>query len=416
MTWRRYECKFNYLLIFLQERVVKMRKSFHFLWISQLFANLGDVLYIVGLISILYQASESPFYMALLPFLNMTGRMISSSLAPLLFNRYRLKQLLVISQAFKTFLLLILAVASLFQLSLFFIFIIIFTVAFLDGLALPASTALLPRIVEKGQLLRANGVLSMLNESTQLGGWAIGGILVAATSGEMVIWMTLLVFVLSTLFIILIKDSKPFERKMNVTKKQQLTEGFKLIWENQSFRIIHVMIVFESIANVVWVAAIMYLFVADVLHASEAWWGYINTAFFIGLLIGGFICTKFEKVFERKLKNIVIISSFAVALVLLAFGLNEVAVVALLLSALFGVFDQFKGILLGTWLQLKATDNQLIKVYSAQGVLTSLLFGLSTLLAGALATIISVQWLFIGAGLLLLLSAIYFSCVRKRFE
>lgn len=92
------------------------------------------------------------------------------------------------------------------------------------------------------------------------------------------------------------------------------------------------------------------------------------------------------------------------------------AAVALILSLLFGVFDQFKGILLGTWLQLKATDDQLIKVYSAQGVLTSLLFGLSTLLAGALANIISVQWLFIGAGLLLLLSAIYFSCVRKRFE
>ena len=87
-----------------------MKKSFHFLWISQLFANLGDVFYIVGLISILYQASESPFYMALLPFLNMAGRMISSIFAPLLFNRHRLKQLLVISQALKTILLLILAV------------------------------------------------------------------------------------------------------------------------------------------------------------------------------------------------------------------------------------------------------------------------------------------------------------------
>lgn len=245
-----------------------MKKSFHFLWISQIFANLGDVFYIVGLISILYQASESPFYMALLPFLNMAGRMISSSLAPLLFNRYRLKRLLVISQALKTVLLLILAVVSLFILPLFFIFIIIFAVAFLDGLALPASTALIPRIVEKAQLLRANGIISMLNESTQLGGWALGGILVAATSGEMVIWMTLLLFVLSTLFIFFIKDHKPFERKINVAKKQELTEGFKMIWKNHSFRIIHVVIIFESIANVVWVAAIMYLFVADVLHES----------------------------------------------------------------------------------------------------------------------------------------------------
>lgn len=111
----------------------------------------------------------------------------------------------------------------------------------------------------------------------------------------------------------------------------------------------------------------------------------------------------------------VLFSSMGVAVVMLAFGLNQVALLALLLSLLFGVFEQIKGILLGTWLQLKATDEQLIKIYSAQGVLSSLLFGLSTLLAGALANIFSVQWLFIGSGLLLLLSAIYFSCVQKRF-
>ena len=119
--------------------------------------------------------------------------------------------------------------------------------------------------------------------------------------------------------------------------------------------------------------------------------------------------------FEKNLKKIVLFSSVGVAVVMLAFGFNRVALLALLLSLFSGVFEQFKGILLGTWLQLKATDEQLIKVYSAQGVLNSLLFGLSTLLAGSLANIFSVQWLFIGAGLLLLLSAIYFSCVQKRF-
>ncbi|WP_010304287.1 MFS transporter [Kurthia senegalensis] len=392
-----------------------MKKSFHFLWISQLFANLGDVFYIVGLISILYQASESPFYMALLPFLNMAGRMISSSLTPLLVNQYRLKSLLVISQGLKTALLLILAVGSLYTLSVYFMFIIIFAVAFLDGFAQPASNALIPRIVDKPQLLRANSILSMINESTKLGGWALGGILVAATNGEIIIWITFILFILSTVCLLFILDPTPFERTTNIPKKQQLTEGFRMIWHNSSFRTIHVMIVFESIAGVVWVAAIMYLFVADVLQVSEAWWGYINTTFFVGLLIGGFICTTFQKVLEKKLKSMVLFSSMGVAVVMLAFGLNQVALLALLLSLLFGVFEQIKGILLGTWLQLKATDEQLIKIYSAQGVLNSLLFGLSTLFSGALANIFSVQWLFIGSGVLLLLSAIYFSLVQKRF-
>ncbi|MGE7926854.1 MFS transporter [Lysinibacillus xylanilyticus] len=393
-----------------------MKKSFHFLWVSQLLANLGDVFYIVGLISILYKLSESPFYLALLPLLSMVGRMISSSIAPIWLNRYPLKTLLLISQALKTLLLLILALFSLYTLSLLFIFIIIFMVAFLDGFAQPASSALIPRIVDKAKLLRANGILSMINESTQLGGWALGGILVAVTNGEIVIWITLILFIFSTIFIMLIIDHTPFERITNTSKKHELSEGFKVIWENRSFRTIHVMIVFESIANVVWVAAIMYIFVADVLKVSEAWWGYINTSFFGGLVIGGFICTKFERILEKKLRNFVLISSFAVSIIMLLFGLNHFAFLALILSFLFGVFEQIKGVLLRTWIQSKATEKTLPKIYSAQGVLNALLFGLSTLFAGLLADSFSVQWLFIGAGVLLLFSAIYMFFHRKDFK
>ena len=89
--------------------------SFRFLWIGQLFANLGDVFYVVGLISILYTVTESVMYLAMLPFLNTFGRFISSFISPLLLNKYRLKSLLVSSQLSKTTILLILAIWASFQ-------------------------------------------------------------------------------------------------------------------------------------------------------------------------------------------------------------------------------------------------------------------------------------------------------------
>lgn len=393
-----------------------MKKSFHFLWASQLFANLGDVFYIVGLISILYQSSASPFYLALLPFLNMAGRMISSSFAPLLFHNYRLKPLLVLSQSLKTVLLLLLSIGATHAFPLFGILMCIFVVAFLDGIAQPASTALIPRIVPKDKLLRANSILSIVNESTNLGAWALGGILVAFTSGVIVIWLTFLLFILSTICLGCIIDNTPFEKKQQTSKSAQLTEGFRLIWHERAFRTIHVMIMFESIAGVVWVAAIMYIFVADVLHVSESWWGYINTAFFIGLLLGGVICTRYERLFNKHFKRVLLSSSFGIAIVMLAFGLNRIALLALVFSGLFGLFEQCKGIVMNTWLQQTATDDQLIHIYSAQGVLTALLFGVSTLVAGAMATVLPIQWLFVVAGCLLLICAIYVTIVRKRFS
>lgn len=81
-------------------------KSFRYLWLGQSLANLGDILYIVGLISILYGVSESALILAMLPFLNTFGRFVSGMFSPLLFAKYKLKFLLVLSQALKSFVLL----------------------------------------------------------------------------------------------------------------------------------------------------------------------------------------------------------------------------------------------------------------------------------------------------------------------
>ncbi|MDV2683025.1 hypothetical protein RYX56_01410 [Alkalihalophilus lindianensis] len=45
---------------------MKHSSSFRFLWLGQSFANLGDVLYIVALITLIYQLTGSATYMALI--------------------------------------------------------------------------------------------------------------------------------------------------------------------------------------------------------------------------------------------------------------------------------------------------------------------------------------------------------------
>src|SRR5699024_5879649 len=98
------------------------------------------------------------------------------------------------------------------------------------------------------------------------------------------------------------------------------------------------------IANVVWIAAILYVFVSEVLHATETWWGYLNTAFFIGLLLGGFLCSKYAAAIERNIRSILIFTSLVVSVVTFLFGFNSIAWIALLLAVFHGLFEQVKGI------------------------------------------------------------------------
>ncbi len=159
----------------------------------------------------------------------------------------------------------------------------------------------------------------------------------------------------------------------------------------------------------------MYVYVADVLQVSEVWWGYINTSFFIGLLIAGVLYSKWSSIILQSVRKLLIITSFGVAAVTLLFGFNNFALAALLLSFLSGLLEQLKGITLNLYLQKTSSAELLPKLYSVQNVVVSLGFGLSTLLFGWIAEMVHVQAAFCTAGGILIIAAAYLYVNRKEF-
>lgn len=391
-------------------------QSFRFLWMGQLMANLGDVFYIVGIISLLYTLTESPFALALVPFINMFGRFISGIIAPWWINRFPLKTLLVNSQASKTILLVVLTLSLISETTtnLFIILTFVGCIAFLDGWAAPASHAMLPRLVPKEQLVKANSFFSIVSETMNLGGWALGGVVVALTSGQFVIIGTVGLYIFATMMMFGIDDPTPFQKKEIKGKwGSELTQGWQIVWRNPLFRSLHVIIIFEAIANVVWIASILYIFVIEVLGQTEAWWGYINTAFFLGMIIGGIICTRFIIVVENNLKRLLILLSFGISLVTLLFGVTTIPWISILLVILNGIIQQLKGIVSETMLQKSATTDELPKIYAVQSAIISLLFGISSISFGAIAELWDVRITFVLAATLLGLGAL-FALIRSR--
>ncbi|WOV83123.1 MFS transporter [Sporosarcina jeotgali] len=394
-------------------------QSFRFLWLGQSMANLGDVFYIVGIISLLYTLTESPFALALVPFINMFGRFISGMISPWLINRFPLKTLLVYLQVSKTVLLAVLSLllSSDATTNLFIILTFVGCIAFLDGWASPASHAMLPRLVPKEQLVKANSFFSIVSETVNLGGWALGGAAVALTSGQFVIFGTVGLYILATLMMAGIYDPTPFQKKVFEGKRsRELTEGWQIIWKNPLFRSLHVIIIFEAIADVVWIASILYIFVSQVLGQTEAWWGYINTAFFFGMIIGGVLCSRFVIGIENNLKRLLILFSFGLSAVTLLFGVTTIPWISILLVIVNGIVQQLKGIVSETLLQKSATPDELPKIYAVQGALISLLFGFSSLSFGAIAELWDVRITFILAAALLGLGALYAFIRRRDFD
>lgn len=394
-------------------------KSFRFLWVGQSMANLGDIFYIVGLISILYTLTESSFILALVPFFNMFGRFISGMISPLLLNRYPLKTLLVYSQISKTLLLLFLALILEINIisSVLVIICFVFTIAFLDGWAAPASQSMLPRLVSKNEIVKANTFFSIINQTVNLGGWALGGILVAFIGGQKVILLTLVLSSIATFMMTKIIDPTEFHKKNSKGHRSgELKEGWQIIWSNPMYKSLFLLMVLDTIADVVWIASIIYIFVAEVLGETEAYWGYINTSFFIGMVVGGIICSRIARVFEKNLKYALISFSFVICILTFIFGLTKIAWLSLVFVGFIGIFQQLKEIASNTILQKSASTEELPKIYAVQSSLGSLLFAVSSLLFGFLSEIWGVQIIFIISAMLLGLSAIYAMVRHHRFS
>lgn len=205
------------------------------------------------------------------------------------------------------------------------------------------------------------------------------------------------------------------ERSVSSTNKwDSVKGGWVTIWRTPSLKTVALMDLIDAITDVVWIAAILYIYVEDVLHKSEAWWGYINSSFFGGLILGGLVSLKGESIMMQRLHIGVFGGTLLVGVFTLLFGLSTIPLVSLIISVMVGVATQIKMISQQTVIQLNTSDNLLPKVFSSRDAILTGAFGLSSLIFGYLAETFGVQAVFVVAATLLTISGIW-AYTRKEY-
>jgi MFS family permease len=385
---------------------MKDQRSFQCLWMGQSLANMGDVFYIIGIIQLINTLTGSVFAMTMVPFILTTASFVSGFLTPVLIDRYPLKPLLFYSQSGKTGVLLLLSVFVPFLNSVIFIFIVVILIGLLDGCATPVRNALVPYYVSNHQLVKANSFLATMDQTIRLGGWPVGGILMVWMGTGSYLWLILILFAAASVMIAYLAPIKKENRETPSKMWSSMREGWLILWHNRVLRTISVMDILETIANVVWIAAIMYVYVDEVLGVGKEWWGYINGAFFGGLMLGGLVSIKGAPLITRSPKTFILVGLLGTSLVTFIFGIGPTAIMALLLSIFMGFLGQIKDITQQTIVQTNVKVEQLAKVYSAQGTYMACVFGCASLGMGALADSFGVRSIFYLAAALLLLALI----------
>ncbi|MFJ7364236.1 MFS transporter [Peribacillus frigoritolerans] len=383
--------------------------SFRCLWIGQAFANLGDIFYVVGLISLLYNLTGSALYLSLLPFITTIFRFISSLLAPLVIDRFPLKRIIVQSQWWKTVLLVCLGIFIISFDHGFSVAVIFFiaSISLLDGVAAPVSAALVPQLVPKEERMKANGFLNVITQTIFVAGWPLGSVLLISTNSSFIIWLTVMLYAVSTIYTGRIKDPEQTTAPVAPSNWGSIKSGWVAIRQIPTIRTLISIDFITTLASSVWVAAVIYIYVEQNLQLGEEWWGYINTSYFVGMILSGLIVIRFAKLLEKYIGFFITLGLFLSSLLILLFGTTSIPTLALLLACLYGLPEQIREVIYTKLFQDHATEKTLAKIYAVWGAVINLTFAGSVLLLGFITETYSVKTTFQFSSTLIFLAFLY---------
>ena len=382
---------------------MRTNRNFMILMLGQSFANVGDVLLTISVISMVYHVTASAAAAAFVPFTVTISMLIASMFTPLLIGKIHLNVLLTGTQVGKTCLLGGLAIWLMISNTpqqLLGIFMLVALIALQDGCANPIRQSLIPYYVADDELLRANGTAESMTQSLQIGTWFFGSMLLMVWSPVQLIWLVFGLFTVSSLLLSRLEKVVHTEEQSDKLGKQ-LLKGWITIRRTPALIIMTWIEFLEMLAGSVWIAAIILVYVEQALQTQAHWWGYINSAYFIGLVAGSLTCIRLSVLLMEQQHRIILIGACMTSLFTYGFGLARLPVIALILSSLIGFFEQMKNIPLQTVIQTRVPKEHLATVYTSLSSVGTATFGVAALLTGIAADYLGVRSVFLLSGGLL---------------
>ncbi|MGG0217609.1 MFS transporter [Bacillus mycoides] len=210
-------------------------RNFLLLFLGRIFTNIGDSLYYVAAMWLVYELSGNPFYSGLAGFLTLLPSALQFLTGPFV-DRWSIKNTLVITQVLQCILILIIPITHYFDLlTVQLLLIIMPIVSFIEQFAYPAQSKALPLLLHKTQLLKGNSLFSFAYQGIDLICTTLSGILVALLGAITLYVIDSFTFAITALLFFSLKMPKQADTNTSLSTKQyfsDLKEGFSIVFRS----------------------------------------------------------------------------------------------------------------------------------------------------------------------------------------
>ena len=355
------------------------KRDYGLLWISQLISIIGDFALFTALPFFIYKITGSVLATGIMFMIQVLPPLFLGSIAGVFVDRWDRRWTMIGSSLFRgAVLLIILGVRSAEMVWL------VYLAGFLESTASqffgPANNALIPTLVDEDQLLTANSLDSLGENSARLIGPALGGVLLASIGLQGVILFDIGSYLMAALLMYFIRvpsnasllSPTPEESTSSVISDfwGELKSGLRLVKNNQPlsriFLVLGIAMVGDSILTVLLVA-----FFQDIVGIGPTEFGMVLTVRGVAGILGGLVMSAFGSKFKP---------SFLIPFGLVGTGIGLVAMViwpiytiSLLIMILISVPLMAWLISSQTWIQTYSPEEYRGRVFGAYGTFSALL-------------------------------------------
>jgi len=277
--------------------IVLRQRNFALLWFGQLASTIGDMVLFVALPFYIYDRTGSALATGAMFIVQTMPSLLLSPLAGVLVDRWNRKRVMVVADLLRALVLLPLFIFNSPE-WLWLIYPIAFVKMSISQFFVPAKSAIIPSLVAKKYLMKANSLSAIGTCLASLVGPSLGGLLLGLVGLHIVVLLDASSYVISGVLISLISLSPDMVGGQIKTGNSAAAnrviiwrdwlEGLRLV--KREYLILSIFVAAgigtlgQGIINV-----LLVVFINDVLGAGALEFGWLATAQGAGALIGGFI-------------------------------------------------------------------------------------------------------------------------------
>ncbi len=386
-------------------------RNFILLWLMVAFSTLAVELFYVGVLVTIFQQTDSTLLAALTMAARTLPAFVLGPLAGVLVDRFPRKHFIMGMDAIRMLLVLttVFILDEQGNLSIVGIYVILIALSAADVFHRPARMSIIPLLVTKDQLVKANSMIRLSTQITLATAYVIGGWLILVLELYQIGIGIIAIFILAIVLVMPISVSRRPIKNENKRESvwRSFTSGLRYMWQHPVARPLTIMETIENLPNGIWTGALILAFTLDGLGGTTADWGLQTSAYFIGMVIGSAIALGLTQQLGRYPGWIIFGNALLAGVLTLLYAFSPTVLFAVIITLIFGPPFALRDVAQDSLLQATVDNNHLGRVYATRQMLSRMVFTFAGVFFAALSEVFSIRIIYLVGGGIYLLTAAY---------